>query len=127
MRSIVAPQFRKMLEKLPARVQGEARAGFEKWKNDPRSVGWKRLSGMAADVHSVQIGNRYRALGVVSKEHDAVVWMFVGSHEDYNQFIEVRRKMSHDGWLAGGGLKERLEAQRQSKASEPGVVDGWNR
>lgn len=113
MRSIVSPQFRKMLEKLPAKVQDEARANFAKWRQDPKSVGFKRLSGMSADVWSSQIGLRYRALGVVSKEHNAVVWMFVGSHEDYNNYIEVRRQMNHDKWLGSHNLRARVENRRQ--------------
>lgn len=117
MRSIVSPQFRKMLDKLPQKVQDEARESFVRWKSDPKAVGWKRLSGMSGDVWSSQIGLRYRAVGVVSKEHDAVVWMFVGSHEDYNQYIEVRRQMSQKNWLDSGNLRERLEFRRQSEAS----------
>lgn len=106
MRSIVSPSFRKMLEKLPAHIQEEARSCFQKWKDNPSSVGWKRLAGTHADVWSSQIGLRYRAIGVVSKEHDAVVWMFVGSHEDYNNYINVRRKMGQDAWL--GTVADRL-------------------
>lgn len=119
MRSLVSPAFRKMLDKLPQRVQDEARAGFAKWKENPQSVGWKRLSGMTAEVWSAQIGLRYRALGVVSREHNAVVWMFVGSHEDYNQFIDVRRQMHQDAWLNSGNLQARLDARRAG-GSEPG-------
>lgn len=117
MRSILSPQFRKMLDKLPQKIQDEARESFVRWKADPKAVGWKRLSGMNGDVWSSQIGLRYRAVGVVSKEHNAVVWMFVGSHEDYNQFIEVRRQMSQKNWLDSGNLRERLEFRRQEEAS----------
>lgn len=108
-----------MLEKLPAKVQDEARAGFAKWRQDPGSVGFKRLTGMTADVWSSQIGLRYRALGVVSKEHNAVVWMFVGSHEDYNNYIEIRRKMNQDKWLGTHGLRDRLENRRQGNDARP--------
>ena len=106
-----------MLEDLPKQVQQEAREGFERWKTDPRSVGWKRLSGMHADVHSVEIGRRWRALGVVSKEHNAVVWMFVGSHETYNRYIDIHRKMGQDAWIHAS-LRERLEQRRG------GALDG---
>lgn len=115
MRSIVSPAFRKMLDKLPAHIQDEARVCFQKWKDNPASVGWKRLSGTHADVWSTQIGLRYRAIGVVSKEHDAVVWMFVGSHEDYNNYINVRRKMGQDAWL--GAVSGRLRRTRLDTSS----------
>lgn len=114
MRSVVTAQFRKMLESLPQQVQEEARAGFEKWKQDPASVGWKRLAGMVAEVHSVEIGRRWRAIGVVSKEHQAVVWTFVGSHETYNRYIEIHRKMSQSAWMTPT-LKDRLEGRRSEK------------
>jgi hypothetical protein len=117
MRSIVSPQFRKMLERLPPQVQQEARAGFARWKEDPKSVGFKRLSGMHADVWSTQIGLRYRAIGVVSRENDAIAWMFVGSHEDYNNYISVHRKMSQDAWLSS--VQDRVAAPplKRSKVS----------
>lgn len=116
MRSIVTTQFRKMLDSLPAHIQDEARAGFVKWKEDPKSVGWKRLTGMRADVHSVEIGLRWRAVGVVSKEHNAVVWFFVGSHEAYNNYIASHRGMSHSAWIKPD-LKKRLDGRREEVAS----------
>jgi len=124
MRSIVTPQFRKMLADLPEAVQAQARKGFERWKEDPKSVGWKSLSGMHADVYSVEIGLRYRAIGVLSKEHDAVVWMFAGSHETYNNYVELRRQMSQKNWLATTlhrleALPEALAQRRLSKGKAP--------
>ena len=112
-RSIVTPKFRDMLDKLPEHVQKQAREGFNTWKRDPTLVGWKRLTGMKnnADVFSVEIGLRYRAIGVLSKEHNAVVWMFVGSHETYNNYIEIRRSLTQDKWL-GHNILERLKQQR---------------
>lgn len=104
-----------MLEDLPTQVQQEAREGFDRWKSDPRSVGWKRLSGMHADVYSVEIGRRWRAIGVVSKEHDAVVWTFVGSHETYNRYIDIHRKMTQDSWIHDT-LRKRLDQRRASNA-----------
>ena len=107
-----------MLNDLPKQVQDEARAGFERWKANPRSVGWKRLSGMHADVYSVEIGRRWRALGVVSKEHDAVVWMFVGSHETYNRYIDIHRQMTNNSWLHAG-LLDRLKLRQDKQAPSP--------
>jgi len=114
-----------MLEKLPSHVQDEARACFDRWKENPNSVGWKRLAGTHADVWSSQIGLRYRAIGVVSKEHNAVVWMFVGSHEDYNNYINVHRKLSNDAWLSS--VEKRLSSStkintKAFSSEKPGVV-----
>lgn len=111
-----------MLADLPPQVQADARDGFQRWKSDPRSVGWKRLNGMHADVYSVEIGRRWRAVGVVSKEHQAVVWMFVGSHETYNRYIDIHRRMTQDAWLHAG-LRERLAARRAA-APAPALRSG---
>lgn len=118
-RSIVTPKFRDMLAKLPTHIQKEAREGFASWQKDPALVGWKRLKMMnsTADVFSVEIGLRYRAIGVLSKEHNAVVWVFAGSHETYNNFINVRRSMNQDKWL-GGSIVERLEKTRSQNQTQ---------
>lgn len=122
MRSIVTPQFRKLLDSLPERVQEDARAGFERWKQDPQLVGWKALNGMRASVYSVQIGMRHRAIAVLSKEHNTAVWMYVGSHEDYNNYVDVRRQMTQKNWLATSmhrlemGLLQALKQRRQAQA-----------
>lgn len=115
-RSIVTPQFREMLAKLPAHIQKSAREGFEAWRKDPALVGWKRLKMMnsTADVFSVEIGLRYRAIGVLSKEHHAVVWLFAGSHETYNNFIDIRRSMNQEKWL-GGSVMDRLKKMRAAE------------
>ena len=112
-RSIVTPKFRDMIAKLPAHIQKEAREGFEAWQQDPAIVGWKRLKMMnsTADVFSVEIGLRYRAIGILSKEHNAVVWVFAGSHETYNNFINVRRSMNQEKWL-GDSIMDRLKKMR---------------
>lgn len=116
MRSIVSSQFRKNLEKLPESVQSEARAGFQKWKDNPASVGWKRLAGPVSDMWSVQIGNRYRAIGILSKQDNAVVWTFVGSHEDYNNYIKVHASISQTAALRAH--KDRLTAPRTRVSTE---------
>lgn len=123
MRSIVTPQFRKLLDSLPERVREDARAGFERWKQDPQAVGWKALSGMRANVYSVQIGMRHRAIAVFSKEHNTAVWMYVGSHEDYNNYVELRRQMTQKNWLATSmhrletGLLQALDQRRKAHAA----------
>ena len=91
MKSLTTKAFRKMLDDLPGDVQENARAGFRKWQENPASVGWKQLHGPRGDVWSAAIGNSYRAIGVVSKEHGAVAWVFIGSHEAYNGFVSNLR------------------------------------
>jgi len=106
-----------MLNDLPQHVQDHARQGFERWKQNKASVGWKRLNGTRAELYSVEIGNRYRAIGVVSKEHNAVVWMFVGSHETYNNFVEIRRNLPQENYF-NDNIKKRLLAYREDKVGD---------
>ena len=117
MRSIVSPNFKKMLEKLPVDVQEEARANFLRWKENPTAVGWKKLAGIKANMFSVEIGRRYRAIAVVDKEHDAAIWMFVGSHETYNNWINIHRQMTQENWTKG--FKERLVNRQNAQAPLP--------
>lgn len=117
MRSIVLPAFRKMLERLPSNIQTDARAGFEKWKTDPRAVGWKRLHGTRAELHSVQVGLKHRAIGVVDKTNDVVIWMFVGSHETYNNWIDIHRQMAGAHWTGDRQVTGPLQ-QRRNKQPE---------
>ncbi len=76
-------RFWKAFEKLPKSVQELAREKYALWKRDPfyRSLHFEeRRNGVCV----VRIGNSYRALGL--REGDAVLWFWIGTHEDYNQF-----------------------------------------
>ena len=114
MRSLLTKNFKKMMADLPDQVQIAARVGFDRWRRDSASVGWKRLTGFRAELHSVEIGNRYRAVGVVDKEHNAVVWLFIGSHETYNTFLERQRQVSVQAHTSS--VRERLKNRRDSQA-----------
>lgn len=117
MRSIVTKQFKKLLSGLPLNIQEDAKERFAKWKQNPELVGWKQVAGMRADVYSVEIGLRWRAIGVVSKEHNAVVWVFAGSHETYNKFISSHRKMAQGSWIHSD-IEERLDNMRKAKTEK---------
>lgn len=119
MRSVVTPAFRKMLDDLPERVQAAAREGFATWKQDRQAVGWKRLTGPVADLYSVQIGSHWRAIALVSKPHDAVVWLFVGSHETYNHYIKIQRSTTQQQFLS----RLCLRLQQQRAAATPAVAE----
>lgn len=71
----------------------------------------------ARPVYSVEIGRRWRAIGVVSQQHKAVVWMFAGSHETYNNYIESHRRMTETSWLSSS-VQARLEARTTPAISE---------
>ena len=74
--------------RLPAHVQCLAREKFQLWLRDPfhPSMQFKPLVG---NVWSVRIGDHYRA--VAQKHGDLVVWFWIGTHEDYNNFVRSLR------------------------------------
>ena len=78
------PRFWHEFNRLPAHVQCLAREKFQLWLRDPfhPSMQFKPLVG---NVWSVRIGDHYRA--VAQKHGDLVVWFWIGTHEDYNNFI----------------------------------------
>ena len=51
---------------------------------------------LVGNVWSVRIGDHYRA--VAQKHGDLVVWFWIGTHEDYNNFIkQLRQPLSYSG------------------------------
>jgi hypothetical protein len=81
-------RFWDRFDKLPADVQDLARGKFRLWKRDPfhPSMKFKPLIG---NVWSVRIGNNYRALA--RRHGDLAVWFWIGTHEEYNNFINQLR------------------------------------
>lgn len=81
-------RFWQHFNKLPVEVQALAREKFRSWQNDPfhPPLHFKPLIG---DVWSVRIGNSYRALA--RRRNDLVVWFWIGTHEEYNNFIRQLR------------------------------------
>jgi len=85
MRSIATPQFRKQLAKLPKQVKQAASKQFRLWSTDPEhpSLNFKPLRS----THwSVRITRDYRAVARI--RGDEVVWIFIGSHADYDEFVK---------------------------------------
>ena len=51
---------------------------------------------LVGNVWSVRIGDHYRA--VAQKHGDLIVWFWIGTHEDYNNFIkQLRYPLSYSG------------------------------
>lgn len=100
-RSLRSESFNKELSKLPEAIQTLATTNFKRWKEDPRSVGFKSLQVANNNVYSAQIGNGHRALAQKTKDKNGVtayLWFWVGSHEAYNtkikQLDEYKKKSS---------------------------------
>jgi hypothetical protein len=81
-------RFWDRFDKLPADIQGLAREKYRLWQRDPfhPPLQFKPLLG---NVWSIRIGNNYRALA--RRHGDLVVWLWIGTHEDYNSFIKQLR------------------------------------
>jgi hypothetical protein len=82
-------RFRKALQKLPARIQRQAKEAYDLWKQDPRhrSLQFKRIHPTKA-IYSVRIGIGWRAVGV--QNGDVMIWYWIGSHSDYDKLIAQR-------------------------------------
>ncbi|MGD9648538.1 MAG: hypothetical protein AB7U73_22700 [Pirellulales bacterium] len=85
-------RFKQMLARLPAEVQAAADAAFTLFRRDPfhpvlanhELVDTKKGRHRKAS-RAVTITRRYRAIYVVDGSTN--VWYWIGSHEDYNNFV----------------------------------------
>jgi len=72
---------------LPKHVQLRADKSYELWKRDHGhpSLDFKKLKGGTGSRFSVRIGDHHRAIG--QHVRDTVEWIWIGSHEDYNNLV----------------------------------------
>jgi len=84
MNSKVADSFWRSYEALPAEVQGLALKNFRLWLSNPQhpSLHFKRFKN---EFWSARVGGHYRAIGYF-RDSDTFVWIWIGTHEDYNKF-----------------------------------------
>ncbi len=68
-------------------MQLRADKSYQLWKRDHnhRSLGFKKLKGGAGNRFSVRIGDHHRLIGQLVG--DTVEWVWIGSHEDYNNLV----------------------------------------
>lgn len=83
MKSKVDPAFWRRFNALPAAIQDLAENNFKVWLKDPfyPSLHFKKYKG---NIWSVRIGAHYRATGYFLKA-DTFVWIWIGTHEEYNK------------------------------------------
>lgn len=86
MKSRLTPEFRKCFERLPLRVQEQARKAYGLFKENPYhpSLHFKCVDTQEA-IYSARVGISYRVLG--TKEGDTILWYWIGTHEEYNKLI----------------------------------------
>jgi len=74
------PEFWICFDKLPEPIQNLARKNYQLLSEAP-SLHYKKVK----NYRSVRVGIHYRALGI--KADSDVVWLWIGSHADYDKFI----------------------------------------
>lgn len=87
MKSITNSQFWVLYEALPEDVKSRADNAYALWQINSHAHGlyFKRV-GKRKPVYSVRIGNGYRALGIL--ERDAVLWFWIGAHDEYQRLLK---------------------------------------
>lgn len=91
------PNFKKLAASLSKKVQEKAKETYKAWKEDHNSVKSHPVYGCDHNVFSLGFtvdGTSFRVLGIKTKHEnkDRCVWFWIGSHEDYNNFIPSQRQ-----------------------------------
>ncbi len=78
--------FRQALDNLPESVRRQAKRAYKLFLQNPShpSLNFKLLIPRRS-IYSVRIGLDYRAVGI--REHDTIIWFWIGSHADYDKLI----------------------------------------
>jgi hypothetical protein len=86
MTSRTTERFRKLLARLPAHVQEQARRAFATWRQMPShpSLQFKRIHSRDP-IFAVRIGIHWRALAVL--RDDRAVWFWIGHHSEYDNLV----------------------------------------
>jgi hypothetical protein len=84
-KSKCTPEFWDLHNNLPTNVQALAAKTYRLWRDSPRhsSLRFKKLKGR--DLFSVRVGAHHRAVGRM--RGDTAQWVWIGSHEDYNNLV----------------------------------------
>jgi hypothetical protein len=85
-KSSVTKEFRQLLERLPLKIQQQAKSTYAIWRVNPHhnSLHFKRVS-QRQPIYSVRIGIGYRALGL--REDKQIYWFWIGTHAEYNELL----------------------------------------
>ncbi len=85
--SHATPEFWACFEKLPNRIQRNAKAAYALWTAAPHhpSLHFKPIPSAGEDAWSVRIGIHWRALG--TKCGNEMIWFWIGSHAEYDRLV----------------------------------------
>ncbi len=81
------PRFWSCYRRLPEEIQQLADRGYELLRADPRhpSLQLKKIG----ELWSVRVGLHYRALAI--EDGPDLLWVWIGSHAEYDHLIRERR------------------------------------
>jgi mRNA-degrading endonuclease RelE of RelBE toxin-antitoxin system len=81
-------KFWELHNQLPEHIQQLAQKNYELLKCDLShpSVSFKKLAGTGGKYASARVGDHYRA--VCTFDGDDALWIWIGSHEDYNKLLK---------------------------------------
>jgi hypothetical protein len=84
--------FRKLLAGLPRNVRDQAVVAYELFRENPwhPSLHFKRVHP-TKPMMSVRVGSDYRAVGI-QREPGAILWFWIGPHEQYETLIAMRKR-----------------------------------
>ena len=91
------PNFKKLVVSLPKKVQEKAKETYNAWKEDNNTIKSHIINGCDRNVFAIGFtvdGTSFRVLGIKTKHEnkDRCIWFWIGSHEDYNNFIPSQRQ-----------------------------------
>ncbi len=89
MRSRTTKRFRDQLAALPAPVRRQAHDAYRLFIGNPShpSLHLKPVRLSDPVLYSVRISRSYRALGIRDVDGTGMLWIWIGSHADYDRVI----------------------------------------
>ena len=84
-------RFWECYRELPEQTRKEARKAYAAFKKNPYHPGlhFKRIHS-TRPIFSLRITKDYRAIGI--QEDDRIIWVWIGSHGDYDKLVKQLRK-----------------------------------
>jgi len=69
---------------LSEKIRRLADSSYRLWKENPFHPSLE-FEEIRSDIWRIKIGYRYRA--IAKRYDDTIVWIWIGSHEDYNKLL----------------------------------------
>jgi hypothetical protein len=91
MKSVRKRDFKKLFSQLLNHVKETAKKSYALWKENPShpSLEFKEIK-RTNNIWSVRVSSGWRALGVLKKKENIIVWFWIGSHADYDEILNSK-------------------------------------